>query len=76
MRVHRTMPAGTLAQFLRDRLQEAGHGADKVLLMCDGLALDAGQQLGSVIDKRWRAAPASGQLLTVEYSIEPSCDAK
>ena len=76
LRVHRTMPASTLARFLADRLQEAGHGADKVLLTCDGGPLDPEEQLGAVMEQRWRAVPASGQLLTVQYSVEPSSAAK
>ena len=76
LRVHRTMPASTLARFLADRLRDAGHGADKVLLMCDGGLLDPEEQMGSVIEQRWRAVPASGQLLTIQYSVEPRCAAE
>ena len=72
--MHRTMPASTLAHFLKDRLREAGHDAEEVQLTCDGARLHAEEQLGAVLEQRWRAVPASGQLLIIEYSLKPgSC---
>jgi hypothetical protein len=71
LRVHRTMPAGTLARFLGDRLRDAGNEVDEVLLTCDGGQLRAEEQLGTVLEQRWRAVPASGQLLIIEYSLKP-----
>ena len=75
LRVHRTMPVGTLARFLADRLRDAGHELDEVLLTCDGGHVQPEEQLGAVLEQRWRAVPASGQLLIIEYSVKPGSSA-
>lgn len=70
LRVHRSMPASTLARFLRDRLRESGVTAEKVLLVCDGATVEGDEQLGNVLKNRWRACAASGQLLTIQYQLD------
>lgn len=70
LRVHRSMAASTLGRLLRDRLREAGYAADRLALSCRGARVEGGELLGHVLDKRWRACAAHGQLLTIEYRLE------
>ena len=64
------MPASTMARLLRDRLREAGYTADKVALSCCGSRIEGEEHLGHVLDKRWRACAAQGQLLTIQYHLD------